>query len=232
MIKESSSILAIESQSNQSFGTGCVVYCDEGGSYIVTAKHVIEEVGVPFINNQKAKIITKSRLIDLAVLYLENQYLTPLTLQITPCQSRELTVIGFSHFQENKIQKRTIPVQLEQNSIELQDQTTHRSYSLRKVIAKENFHFDRGNSGSPIFSQEGNIVGFIAYKEQHNIAYFVEVSSLKSVWEEAPSELFKSPTPAPKKNRFFYYLFIIPSFIFLLYFFMSSLLVGVLKIFQ
>ena len=94
------SIVNIESKHNNSFGTGFVIDRDEAGVYILTCRHVLDDVGIPTIEEREAKVVAEGDFIDLAVIYLPQCRLEPLPLEINLCNNSMVEVVGFSHFNQ------------------------------------------------------------------------------------------------------------------------------------
>ena len=227
-----SSVLCIESKNNQSFGTGFVIYNDAKGSYVITASHVVDEVEIPIIENREAQIIVQKTFSDLALLYLEGVFLAPLPLQLNHC-SGKVKIVAFSCFTENRVQKMILKGRLQEESIELQSRENEASTLVRKILSDKDFHFERGNSGAPVFcSESNNVIAIIGNKEQNNMAYAMNVASIQNISKEIPQEIFKNHQGVKKKKRWLYYLFIIPALIMVIYLVMSSLLLAFLSIFQ
>ncbi len=184
------SVVQIESQdkNNNSFGTGFVIDRDSNGVYILTCQHVIEDVEMPAVNSLPAEIVVQGNFIDMAVIYVPSLQLKPLTLQIDKCESREVDVIGFSRFDEDVSQKKHIIATLFKNVIELHYNKDDSFYLARRIKAKDNYNFDRGNSGSPVICQKtGCVIAMVSNKEGSSIAYAIEISSIKEVWKELKS---------------------------------------------
>lgn len=233
MFTHSESIVSIESKKNKSFGTGFIIHNDSKGSYLVTAAHVIDQVIVPMINRKEAKVIAQGEMIDIAILYLEGVILEPLPLQINNCNTLEVKVIGFSQFDQENMQKTTIKSILYREPVEIHPYDDKSSSVVKKILATEYYHFERGNSGSPVFCNEGeNVIAIVGHKERNSIAYAINIAAIKKVWKEAPNSIFKNYQAPAKKRKFPYYLVIVPSFIFALYFFMSSTLISLVKLLQ
>jgi len=57
-----SSVVNIESVSNNAFGTGLLIDA-------LTCQHVLNDVEIPVVKNVLAKVITRGEFIDMAVLY-------------------------------------------------------------------------------------------------------------------------------------------------------------------
>lgn len=187
------SIVNIESldENNKSFGTGFVIDQDNKGVYVLTCKHVIDDVKNPMVEEVKARIIAQNDFIDMAVLYVSKLHLPPLPLQIDPCTSLHVDVIGFSHFNNNMTQKKHIKATLFKEPIELHSNNTDTFYRARKIKADDDYNFDRGNSGSPVICQKsGQVIAMLSNKEGNNLGYAIEISNLKEVWIELPHTLF------------------------------------------
>ena len=226
------SIVNIQSNQNDSFGTGFVIYRDkEKGNYILTCNHVLEKVEKPIIEGEIAKVVVKNEFIDLLVLYVKGLNLPALPLALTPCEDEDVEIIGFSHFTQENNQKLHIKARLYEKNIQIHSRSNNEYFNVKKIEAKEGFHFDQGNSGSPVLCKEtGNVIAVISKKDRNNIAYAIDIVHLKSLWQDAPQEIF---TPNKKKKRsIIYYIVLIPTLIALLYFTMSFLLLGLVKLIQ
>ena len=197
------SIVTIESenQSNDGFGTGFVIYNDGQGIFILTCKHVVDEVGSPVVNELFAQIIASSNTIDMTLLYVPKLNLKALPMQIDSCDSLEIDVIGFSLFNQDYTQKKHIQAKLFKEPIELFSIETQQSFNARKLKAKDDFRFTRGNSGSPVICQKtGNVIAMVSNKEGRDIAYAVEVSYLKDIWKEIPKNLLQKKSNDTKEE--------------------------------
>ena len=201
------SIVNIESleENNKSFGTGFIIDSDEKGVYILTCKHVIDDVKIPMVEEVKARIITINEFIDMAVIYVSKLHHPPLDLQLDHCRSLNVEVIGFSHFSQNLNQKKHIQATLYQEPIELHSTKDDSFYTARKIKANDGYNFDRGNSGSPVICKESSkVIAMVSNKEGNNIGYAIDIISLKEVWTEMPEKLLeKSPSEksTPKKEE-------------------------------
>ena len=195
-------IVAITSSENGSFGTGFVIDSDLKGCYVLTCQHVVDDVKTPIIENYMAKIITDKSFIDMVVLYVENLYLEPLSLEEDSCENLKVEVIGFSDFNKSVKQKEYIEATLYPEYIELhshEDSTLF--YNVRKIKAEDGFDFNRGNSGSPVFCKKsGNIIAMISNKEGNSIAYAIDIVNLKKVWGTMPSLIEKSKLKRKKRK--------------------------------
>ena len=186
-----SSIVNIESVTNSSFGTGFVVHSDEKGVYILTCKHVVEEVINPVVENVLAKIVAMGNFIDMAVLYVPKLQLNALPLEEEQNNNLDVSVIGFSHFNQSSIQKKHIEATLYKELIELHAKEEDIFYNLRKIKAKDGFNFDRGNSGSPVICLETNkVIAMISNKEGSDLAYAINIEYIKEIWKDIPVEPF------------------------------------------
>lgn len=187
------SVVNIESALNTSFGTGFVVAEDDKGIFLVTCRHVIDDVETPIVEDVLAKVIAKGDFIDLAVLHVNKMHLPSLPLEPHECSQLDVEVIGFSHFSQSTNQKKHIKATLFEESIELHSTEDDRFYTVRKIQSTEGYHFDRGNSGSPVFCAEtGKVIAVLSNKEGNKIGYAVDIVYLKEIWKEIPSELIAS----------------------------------------
>lgn len=190
-----------ENQSNDGFGTGFVIYNDGEGVYILTCKHVVDDVVSPIINELFAQIIVSSNTIDMTLLYVPRLNLIALPMQIDSCDSLEIDVIGYSLFNQDYRQKKHIYAKLFKEPIELFSIETHQSFNARKLKAKDNFRFSRGNSGSPVICKKsGKVIAMVSNKEGRDIAYAVEVSYLADIWREIPKNLLQKKSKKSKDD--------------------------------
>ena len=196
-------IVNIESadKNNKSFGTGFVIHTDEKGIYILTCKHVLDDVKTPIVEEIQAKVIVSNDFIDMAVLYVNTLRKFSLPLQIDLCQSLDVEVIGFSHFNKNLNQKQHIQATLYQESVELHSTEDDSFYVARKIKAKEGYNFDRGNSGSPVICKESQkVIAMISNKQGNDIGYAIDISSLKEIWTEMPQQILVQKTISPNNK--------------------------------
>jgi len=194
-----SSVVNIESVSNNAFGTGFVIDSNEKGVYILTCQHVLDDVETPVVENVLAKVIARGEFIDMAVIYVSKLQLKPLILQETVCENLEVEVIGFSIFNKTLTQKKHIDATLYKKSIELHSKEDDDFYTVRKIKANDGFNFDRGNSGSPVICKKsGAVIAMVSNKEGSELAYAIDIKNLKSIWEKPPSKLFQA---IPKEQK-------------------------------
>ncbi len=195
-----SSIVNIESATNNSFGTGFVVHSNEKGVFILTCKHVVEEVINPVVENILVKVVAIGNFIDMAVLYIPRLELKALPLENEQNNNLDVSVIGFSHFNQSSIQKKHIDATLYKELIELHAKEDDTFYNLRKIKAKDGFNFERGNSGSPVICLDTNkVIAMISNKEGSNIAYAINIEYIKEIWKDIPVELFNNKSNSSKK---------------------------------
>ena len=186
-----SSVVNIESVSNNSFGTGFVIDSDEKGIYVLTCAHVVDDVETPVVENVLAKVIAKGSFIDMAVIYVSKLHLETLALQRAECDNLDVEVIGFSSFNQNLTQKKHINATLYKELIELHSKEDDLFYTVRKIKANDGFNFDRGNSGSPVICKDsGSVIAMISNKEGSDIGYAIDIANIKEVWRDIPTELF------------------------------------------
>ena len=193
-VKMLNSIVNIESanENNNSFGTGFVIHSDEKGVFILTCQHVLDDVEVPVVEEVLAKVITRSNFIDMTVIYVSKLQLQPLPMQVDSCDSLNVDVIGFSHFNQELTQKKHIHATLFEEAIELHSNSDDTFYLARKIKANNDFNFDRGNSGSPVICKKsGHVIAMISNKEGNDIGYAIEISNLEKIWEEIPPRLLE-----------------------------------------
>ncbi|CAA6811687.1 MAG: Serine/threonine kinase [uncultured Sulfurovum sp.] len=190
-------IVHIESldKNNRSFGTGFVIDNDDKGVYILTCKHVIDDVVNPMVEEVKARIIAIGNEIDMAVIYVSKLNLKPLILQVNNCHSSDVEIIGFSNFNQNMTQKKHISAILYNEKIELHTNKNDFFYYIRKIKTHNGYTFDRGNSGAPVFCKKTNkVIAMISNKEGTEIGYAIEINSLKQIWKEVPTYILEQDT--------------------------------------
>lgn len=184
------SIVNIESANNNSFGTGFVIDKDDKGIYILTCQHVIEDVGIPIVENVLARVTVLGGFLDMAVIYVPKLNLEPLPLAEQQNTNSDVMVIGFSRFNHKIIQKQHIEATLYKESIELHSSENDSFYNVRKIKAKEGFTFNRGNSGSPVICQiSRKVIAMISNKEGNSLAYAINIENLKDVWTDIPKNI-------------------------------------------
>ena len=201
MMIESIVTIKSENPTNDGFGTGFVIYNDGQGVFILTCKHVVDDVESPVVNELFAQVIGSSNTFDMTLLYVPKLNLKALPMQIDGCDSLEIDVIGFSLFNQDYTQKKHIYAKLFKEPIELFSIETQQSFNARKLKAKNNFRFSRGNSGSPVICKEsGKVIAMISNKEGRDIAYAVEVSYLSEIWKEIPNNLLQKKRKETKEE--------------------------------
>ena len=186
-----SSIVNIESVTNNSFGTGFVIDRDENGLYILTCKHVLEDVVHPIVDDVMAKVVAEDDFIDMVVLYVSKLELKVFPLQKEPCSNLEVEVIGFSNFNKNSLQKQQIEAKLYKEHVELHAKESDAFYVVRKIKAEDGFTFERGNSGSPVICKKSKkVIAMISNKEGNSLAYAINIDNIEKVWTDRPNDLF------------------------------------------
>ncbi|CAA6803665.1 MAG: Unknown protein [uncultured Sulfurovum sp.] len=199
-----SSVVNIESVSNNAFGTGFVIHSDTTGIFVLTCQHVLDDVKTPVVENVLAKVIAKGNFIDMAVLYVPNLHLEAMPLQTSSCDQLDVDVIGFSAFNKTLTQKKHINATLYEEAIELHSKKEKAYCSIHKIKAQDGFNFDRGNSGSPVICKHtSHVIAMISNKEGSDIAYAIDIEHLKRIWKKVPQQLFQDPEkniPKPLKQ--------------------------------
>jgi len=187
-----SSVVKIESIINSNFGTGFIIDKDDNGVYILTCQHIIEDVQKPMVEQVLAKIIIEDSFIDMAILYVPKLQQEPLTLQRASCNSRHVKIIGFSKFNQTMTQKQNISATLFKETIELHSKDDNRHYNVHKIKVDSGFHFNHGNSGSPVICKKSNnIIAMISYKKGSDIGYAIDIEYLQAVWSNMPPHLLE-----------------------------------------
>ena len=186
------SVVKIESTTNNSFGTGFIIDKDNNGVYILTCQHIIEDVKQPMVEQVLALIIVEDSFIDMAILYVPKLQQKPLSLQLTSCDSQKVEIIGFSNFNQTMSQKQNILATLFKETIELHSNDDNRHYNVHKIKVDNGFHFNHGNSGSPVICKKSkNIIAMISYKKGSEIGYAIDIKYIQEVWKEIPKDLFE-----------------------------------------
>jgi len=193
------SIVNIESVTNSSFGTGFVIDSDENGVYILTCKHVLEDVVHPIVDAVMAKVVAEDDFIDMVVLYVSKLQLKVFPLQKEPCSNLEVEVIGFSNFNKDSLQKQHIEAKLYKEHVELHAKENSDVYVVRKIRAEDGFNFERGNSGSPVICKKSKkVIAMISNKEGSSLAYAINIDNLEKIWKNRPNDLFTQKTKTEK----------------------------------
>jgi len=188
------SIVSIESAKREidSFGTGFVIHNDENGAYVLTCQHVVDDVQEPMVNEVIAQVVTQSKFIDMSIIFVPKLRVNPLPLQVDPCDSLDVEVIGFSHFNHDLTQKKHIEATLFRQSIELHSNENDDFYVARKIKANNDFSFDRGNSGSPVICKKSaHVIAMISNKQGKEYGYAIEIDNLEKIWKEIPKDLLE-----------------------------------------
>jgi len=192
------SIVNIESVSNHSFGTGFVIHHDKNGVYLLTCKHVLEDVVHPMVDDVVAKVVAEGDFIDMVVLFVSKLQIKAIPLQEECCHSLKVEVIGFSNFSKASLQKEHIDAILYKEHVELHSKEGVGVYKVRKIKAEDGFNFERGNSGSPVICKKTKrVIAMISNKEGSSLAYAVNIENLKEVWKDVPLELFSETMREP-----------------------------------
>ena len=195
------SIVKIESVSNSSFGTGFVIDQNSEGVFILTCQHILDDVEIPVVEQVLAKVIAQDHFVDMAVLFVPKLTQAPLTLQSASCHHVNVEVIGFSHFNQNLTQKKHISATLYPDTVELHSNDDNRHFNVHKIKVDEGFHFERGNSGSPVICKKSNnVIAMISNKEGNNIGYAISIEHLKNIWKEMPKGLLEGKREKAKKE--------------------------------
>lgn len=192
------SIVNIESVSNNSFGTGFVIDSDENGIYVLTCKHVLEDVVHPMVEDVLAKVVATGVFIDMVVLHVSKLDLPVLALQKECCHNLKVEVIGFSSFSHASLQKEHIDATLYKEHIEIHSKKDDKFYTVRKIKALDGFNFERGNSGSPVICKKTKkVIAMVSNKEGSSLAYAVNIDNVLEIWKDAPKSLFSEKKTKP-----------------------------------
>lgn len=192
------SVLLIESVENNSTGTGFVVHQDERGIYVVTCRHVCEELVRPMVNGIEPDEILMDQYIDLALFHIPKLKIPPLALQTEACPNLAVTTIGFSYFLNASSGKRLLEATVGRDTIELHKHKENLSYEMYQLHANSGFSFARGNSGSPVIcKQTGKVMAVVSFRnrEQSQEGYAVDIQYLQQIWHDAPAQLFIKEKP-------------------------------------
>ncbi|HFU76462.1 MAG TPA: serine protease [Arcobacter sp.] len=195
------SILLLQGKGNNTFATGFVVANNNLGSFIVTAAHAIESMKNVQVKGVNAEVVAIGGVdkIDLCVLFVENTYFTPLTLQEENCDSLQVKFTGFfSHRPPTYKLKttygsiKTMALHFSDNSIEL----------FEVIIDGTHNEMERGNSGAPLICQTtNNVVGVMLQRGKNGkLGYAVPIKYLQNIWEEM-SDVLQSDNTQINKSK-------------------------------
>ncbi len=197
------SIVKIESVHNNSFGTGFVIEQKSDGVFILTCQHILDDVEMPVVEQVLAKIIAQDSFVDMAVLFVPKLTQEPLMLERGACHDLNVEVIGFSHFNHKLSQKKHISAKLYPEVIELHSNDDNRHFNAHKIKVEEGFHFDRGNSGSPVICKKSQkVIAMISNKEGKSIGYAINIEHLKHVWKDMPKGLLEGMRENKEQKKF------------------------------
>lgn len=174
------------------FGTGFIIHRANDTVYVLTAAHVVREVGKPlYINGIPAEVVADSapEEFDIAVLKVEGLFdKPPLTLSNVGKEGNPVTIWGFYRPSSSITPElRAIHGSLVGQGMPASKCGRHRSVSWHLRIEGEHV-LRSGYSGSPVFDDSSHrVLGVVrSEQKQGQLGIAISVSTIKHIWQNAP----------------------------------------------
>jgi branched-chain amino acid transport system substrate-binding protein len=205
------SVVLIKSSdpNNPHFGTGFLIHEDSQGTYILTCRHVIDDIGGPnqirvqFTRASEGESVRKySEVlaqqkacgdeddIDLAVLYIEGlQNLPLLRLRVAENEKNEsFRIAGFSQFAQNTKEFRVL------QGIFVRSQQMGKNHFINAWdvrITEDGHQIESGNSGSPVVDKNNYVTAVVIARTPHSIGRVISIEALETIWSDMPLDLLR-----------------------------------------
>lgn len=185
------SIVLITGSDKYNFGTGFVIYEDQDHTYVITCKHVVNEVGEKEIkvNEHTAQIISSLQTeIDLAVLKVKKLSKAPLNINTT--YEKKGCFITAAFYPPNPKMQR-IAEKLE-GTLDDEIRIGIRLYKGWNLKINDGYNLQKGNSGAPLINKtDQSLIGIIfADKDDGKKGIAISIEHLPEVWPQMPQEIF------------------------------------------
>lgn len=192
------SIVLIRSSdpSEQSFGTGFVIYKDTQATYLLTCTHVVREVGGSGkiqINGIQAHVVTSSpeENADLAILRVAGLLVPPpLPLCAVSKKGEAFRTAGFQRTAKQFVIRELRGTLREQLGVEMKELGDRIKALDLEVTGKD--PLQSGYSGSPVMNKQNHVIAVVDTLQgegKRGVAISVEV--LGEIWPERPPDLFR-----------------------------------------
>jgi len=196
-------VVAVTNQNptSQHFGTAFVIYRTQTTTYLLTCKHVLDDVGVEGlqVGYQPASVVAVDEHFDLALLRCEGQLDAPtLRLKRLTDSQANLRGAGYSSLGKHSLAIQTYELVI-QSRVELESkQRQCRSHGWRLQASAE---LVAGCSGAPALDAQGFVVGIISHKLSNEQAFAVSIEALLKIWPDAPTDLLPSMSQSTPIHR-------------------------------
>lgn len=179
------------------FGTAFAIHSDEMGTYLLTCRHVIDEVGDInglLVAQQPATVVVSDSRegFDLAVVHVKSKLDIPL-LEISLAQPSETAfrTAGFYGYGKSKLAQH-IRGKIGERAEVLSSALNCRCAAWHLEIDNDE-QLLHGYSGSPLINESGKAIGFISYKQDKtNRGLAFSIEALRHIWLEMPEQLART----------------------------------------
>jgi hypothetical protein len=191
------SIVLITGKKQGRYGTGFVIYKDESSTYLVTCKHVVDDVGGPeelkADNNPVTEITfdAAEHGFDLSVLrgegMVERECLWPNI--IFGEEGRSLYTVGY-HSITNITLAQDLKVTLHKWINWRSDKFGDCAAWYLKIDDPE-YNLEPGYSGAPVVDvRSGSVIGVISIRQGEKKGLAISIEALQKIWPTMPTDLF------------------------------------------
>jgi len=196
-------VVAVTNQNptSQRFGTAFVIHRTQTATYLLTCKHVLDDVGAEGlqVGYQPASVVAVDEHFDLALLRCEEKLAAPtLRLKRLTDSQASLRGAGYSSFGKHGLVIQTYALVI-QSRVELESkQRQCRSHGWRLQASEE---LVAGCSGAPALDAQGFVVGIISHKMSNDQGFAVSIETLLKIWPDAPPDLLPSVSQSDPIHR-------------------------------
>jgi hypothetical protein len=190
-------LITSKDPSNPSWGTAFVIHNDETHSYLLTCRHVVDDVGGKDkvqIGKGAAELEAAHGDIDVAVLRIARLPDAPaIRLRSKVRYGSRFRTIGYKQLGPDGFTTEplegTFAADFPRYSGKM---NRHRAWDLR---LDGGWSFEPGKSGSPILTEEGECVAVLYLKDKGSRGYAISIDVLREVWPDRPAEVLEEIIP-------------------------------------
>ena len=173
---------------NQQFGTAFAFYRDEQGTYFLTCKHVVTDVGGAdqvVVGDQPADVVASSSQVgfdDLAVLRVKGLSDVPTTtLGVAGETGSSIMAIGFQQFADGYLVRPLRGKLGEQIGLEFRRQPTRtRAWDMKM---EGDYSLQRGYSGAPVVDEQSeDVIAVASYRLGNTKGVAISIETLENIW--------------------------------------------------